>query len=103
MLRNFDRADEDAWLVGLSYNLKFLGLDGFSFFTNYARGNTPDYGENASPDQQEIDLTVDYQFKRDFLKGFWLRLRGAYLDQDGPEGNDVKEFRAIINYELPVL
>ena len=103
MLRDFDRADEDAWLVGLSYNFKFLGRDGFSFFANYARGNTPEYGENASPDQQEIDLTVDYQFKRRFLKGFWLRLRGAYLDQDGPEGNDVKEFRAIINYELPVL
>ena len=30
MLRDFNRADEDAWLVGLSYNLKFLGLDGLS-------------------------------------------------------------------------
>jgi len=103
MIRDFNRADEDALLVGLSYNLKFLGLDGFSFFTNYARGNTPDSGENTSPDQQEIDLTVDYRFKRDYLKGLWLRVRGAYLNQDGPEGNDVKEFRAIINYELPVL
>jgi hypothetical protein len=103
MLRDFNRADEDAWLVGLSYNLSKLGLDGFSFFTNYARGNTPDSGENASSDQEEIDLTVDYRFKRDFLKGLWLRVRGAYLNQDGPEGNDAKEFRAIINYELPVL
>ena len=103
MIRDFNRADEDALLVGLSYNLKFLGLDGFSFFTNYARGNTPDSGENTSPDQQEIDLTVDYRFKRYYLKGLWLRVRGAYLNQDGPEGNDVKEFRAIINYELPVL
>ena len=103
MLSDFDRADEDAWLVGLSYNFKFLGLDGFSFFTNYAQGNTPDYGENASPDQEEIDFTIDYRFQRGFLKGLWLRLRGAYLDRDGPEGNDVKEFRAIINYELPVL
>jgi hypothetical protein len=27
----------------------------------------------------------------------------AYLHQGGPEGNDVKQFRAIINYEQPVL
>jgi hypothetical protein len=103
MLRDFNRAEEDAWLVGLSYNFSTSWLDGFSFFTNYARGNTPDSGENASPDQQEIDLTVDYRFKKDYLKGLWLRVRGAYLNQDGPEGNDVKEFRAIINYEMPVL
>jgi len=103
MLRDFDRADEDAWLVGFSYDLKFLGLDGLSFFTNYARGNTPDSGVNASPDQEEIDLTVDYRFKSDFLKGVWLRVRGAYLDQNGHDSIDVKEFRAIINYELPVL
>jgi hypothetical protein len=103
MLRDFSRADEDAWLVGLSYSFSKLGFGGLSMFTNYARGNTPDSGENASPDQEEIDLTVDYRFKRDFLKGLWLRVRGAYLNQDGPEGNDVKQFRAIINYELPVL
>jgi hypothetical protein len=103
MLRDFNRAEEDAWLVGLSYNFTTSWLDGFSFFANYARGNTPDSGENGSPDQEEIDITVDYRFKRDFLKGLWLRVRGAYLNQDGPEGNDVKQFRAIINYELPVL
>ena len=103
MLRDFDRADEDAWLVGFSYNLKFLGLDGLSFFTNYARGNTPDTGLNTSPDQEEIDITVDYRFMSNFLKGLWLRVRGAYLHQDGPDGIDITEFRAIINYELPVL
>lgn len=103
MVSDFDRADEDAWLVGFSYDLKYLGWDGLSLFTNYARGNTPDSGVNASPDQEEIDLTVDYRFKSDFLKGVWLRVRGAYLDQDGQEGIDVKELRAIINYELPIL
>ncbi len=103
MVKDFDRADEDAWLVGFSYDFSSLGLDGLSLFTNYARGNTPESGKTASPDQEEFDLTVDYRFKRDFLKGVWLRMRGAYLDQDGPDGVDVKDFRVIVNYELPVL
>lgn len=103
MLKDFDRADEDAWLVGFSYDFSALGLDGLSSFFNYAKGNTPESGAAASPDQEEFDLTVDYRFKRDFLKGVWLRLRGAYVNQDGPEGIDVKDFRVIVNYELPIL
>jgi hypothetical protein len=103
MVKDFDRADEDAWLVGLSYDFSSLGLDGLSSFFNYANGNTPESGAAASPDQEEFDLTVDYRFKRDFLKGLWLRVRGAYLNQDGPDSVDVKDFRVIVNYELPIL
>ena len=103
MIKDFDRADEDGWLIGLSYNFRTMGLDGLSMFANYARGNTPDSGVNASPDQEEIDLTVDYRFRSNFLKGLWLRLRGAYADQDGSDGVDVKDFRVIANYELPIL
>jgi hypothetical protein len=32
----------------------------------------------------------------------WLRLRYAYVDQEGPDGIDVKDFRAIVNYELNI-
>ena len=103
MIKDFYRASEDAWLVGFSYNFSTLGLDGLSMFTNYAKGNTPESGKTASPNQEEIDLTVDYRFQRNFLKGLWLRMRGAYVDQDGPDGIDVKDFRVIVNYELPIL
>jgi len=103
MVKDFYRADEDAWLVGLSYDFSHLGLDGLSSFFNYANGDTPDSGAAASPDQDEFDITVDYRFKKDFLKGMWLRLRYAYVDQDGPEGIDVTDFRVIVNYELPIL
>ena len=99
MVKDFDRADEDAWLVGFSYDFSSLGLEGLSSFFNYANGNTP----AASPDQEEFDLTVDYHFKKNFLNGLWLRLRYAYVDQDGPDGINVKNFRAILNYELSIL
>jgi outer membrane porin, OprD family len=103
MVKDFYRADEDAWLVGLSYDFSSLGLGGLSSFFNYANGDTPDSGNAASPDQEEFDITIDYRFKKNFLKGMWLRLRYAYVDQNGPDGVDVKDFRAIVNYELNFL
>ncbi len=99
MVKDFYQAGEDAWLVGLSYDFSHVGMDGLSSFVNYANGNT----SAASPDEEEFDITVDYRFKKDFLKGLWIRLRYAYVDQDGPEGVDVKDFRAILNYELSIL
>ncbi len=101
--KDFDRAGEDAWLLGVSYDFSFLGIDGLSAFANYARGDTPDSGKIASPDQEEFDLTVDYHFKKGPLKGFWLRFRSAYVNQDGPGGRDIDNFRIILNYDVPIL
>lgn len=103
MIKDFNRAGEEAWLVGLSYDFSRVGLDGLSAFGRYAHGNTPDSGAVASPDQDELDLTVDYRFKEGFLKGLWLRLRGAYLDQEGPEARDVTNIRVILNYDIQIL
>jgi hypothetical protein len=99
--KDFDRAGEDAWLVGLSYDFSRLGLTGLSAFANYARGDTPDSGSKATPDQQELDLTVDYRFN-DALKGLWIRARTALVDQDGSAGKDSQDYRLIVNYSLPL-
>ena len=104
--KDFDRASEDAWLVGFSYHFKSLGIDGLSAFINYAQGNTPDSGSAESPDQDEFDFTVDYHFKNirhKELKGLWLRFRSAFVDQDGPNGQDIDNYQVIINYEIPFL
>jgi hypothetical protein len=103
MIKDFDRADENAWLIGVSYDFSLLGLDGLSGFVNYANGNTPESGPSASPDEEELDLTVDYRIKKGFMKGFWLRLRGATLNQRGPGAQDVNEIRFILNYDFAVL
>ena len=76
-----------------------------STFVNYAKGYTPDSGRNASPDQDEFDFTVDYHFKDiryKELKGLWIRFRGAFVDQDGPQGKDTDNYRIILNYEIPL-
>ena len=101
---NFDRAGEKAFLVGMSYNFKGVGLDGLSSFANIAHGNTPDHGSNASPDETEYDLTIDYRFKKGTLNGLWARVRGAYIDQDdnAPNSDDFFDFRIILNYEYDI-
>lgn len=102
MLEDFDRADEEAWLVGLSYDFSNIGLDGLSAFMNYAEGNTPDSGVNASPDQTEFDITVDYRPPFIPFDGLWIRYRYANLQRDG-DGLDRTNNRFIINLDIPLL
>jgi hypothetical protein len=105
MIKSFNRADEDAWLIGASYDFSRIGVPGLSGFVNYAEGNTPDSGANASPDQRELDITVDYRFQSAALKGLWLRARAAFVDQenDVAGASDVEDVRVILNYDLPIL
>jgi hypothetical protein len=37
------------------------------------------------------------------VDGLWLRLRHARVDQDGRFADDVRDWRAILNYEVPLL
>ncbi len=95
-----DRAGEDTWLAGLSYDFAWLGAKGLSAYTLHTFSRTPDSGTHASPDQTEHDLTVDYRFAG-ALEGLWLRVRGAYVDQDESlGGEDFSDFRIIINYDF---
>jgi hypothetical protein len=105
MVKSFNRADEDAWLVGASYDFARIGVPGLSSFINYAQGDTPDSGINASPDQSELDITVDYRFQSDLLSGLWLRTRAAFVDQDDDVAgaSDVDDIRVILNYNFPIL
>lgn len=102
MQRNFNRADEDAWLVGLSYDFKALGAPGLSAFVNYAHGNgaRDSASREHQPDQSEVDLTFDYRFHEEWVPGLWLRLRGSFLHRE--KDNDVTELRVIVNYEFPI-
>lgn len=102
IVEDFDRAGEDAWLVGISHDFGQLGPGEFSLFANVVSGDTPDTGPNASPDQVEYDLTVDYRFKEGWSDTLWIRVRGAYIDQDEKVagGDDFFDFRIIINYSF---
>jgi hypothetical protein len=102
MIEDFDRAGEDAWLIGLSSDFSYFGDNGFSGFINYAKGDTPDKGRIASADQSEFDVTLDYRFREGIMKGFWVRVRGASVDRDGSSGKDVRDFRVILNHDIAI-
>ncbi|MEA3274270.1 MAG: OprD family outer membrane porin [Pseudomonadota bacterium] len=103
IVQDFDRAGEDAWLLGLSYDFAGIGAKGLSGFVNYANGDTPDNGRNASPDQEELDITLDYKPELGALKGLWFRARAAFVDQQGAGAQDIADYRFILNYEIPLL
>ena len=103
MIEDFDRADEDAWLIGLSSDFSRFNIKGLSAFINYAVGDTPDNGRNASPDQKELDFTVDYRVQDGSFEGLSMRLRQANLMRDGGDTNNVRDLRAIINYTIPLI
>ncbi len=99
---DFRRAGENAWLLGVDYRFTELGLPGLSAFANYAWGDTPDRGLRASPDQTELDFTLDYRFQQPLLQGLWLRARAAFVDRDDDVAgaDDVDDLRIILNYEV---
>lgn len=102
MLQDFDRANENGYLIGLSYDFSRWGLPGLSGYINYAEGNNaedPLTGVDL-PDLSEYDITVDIKPQANFFNGFWLRLRHARADFEG--GAYTKDNRIILNYELPL-
>jgi outer membrane porin, OprD family len=105
MVKDFDRAGEDAWLVGLSYDFNhFSFLDGLSAFTNYGSGYTPGSGSQKLPDQQDWDITVDYRPTKGYLEGLWLRFRRSQVNQGtGFLSNDSVDYRVILNFDIQLL
>ena len=98
IVKDFDRAGEKAWLMGLSYDFGNLGLEGLSGSVKYGRGDTPDF----SPDQDELDITLDYRPEQGPLSGLWLRLRASTVNQHGAGAKDLKDYRVIVNYAVPL-
>lgn len=104
---NFDRADERAFLIGVAHNSGLLGRFGFSNFLNIAWGrDAVDPVTNSRlPDRREFDFTIDFKPKEGRWHGWWVRLRAAFIDteNDGRDWHEVRDYRLIVNYEIPVL
>lgn len=98
-----DRAGEKAVVFGLSYDFSGIGLTGLNARTFHTQSWTPDRGETASPDQNETDFTLEYDFPGK-LRGLQIALRNAWVFQDEAlGGRDYSDFRVIVNYDLSML
>jgi hypothetical protein len=103
MIFDFDRANEDAWRIGLSQNFAKLGLPGVSLIVNYteSRNSTTDIGEPL-PDADELDITADFRPEEGFFKGIWLRVRYSDANRGSPVA-DREDWRITLNYGISAL
>ena len=101
--KDFDRAGEEAWLLGFSYDFKDF-VEGLSATFNFARGTGAlDPATKAGvPNENEWDITFDYRIQEGPLRGISIRVRNGYVNFDSGGGNS-NNVRVIVNYPLPFL
>jgi outer membrane porin, OprD family len=109
MVSSFTRAGETGYLASLSYDLSRLGLEGLKVHVGWGRGTGAIDAETgaAVPDRDELDLRLEYEPRGTLLEG--LQAKVEYIDVTtsavpATELTDkLKQFRAIVNYKLPLL
>jgi outer membrane porin, OprD family len=108
VVTNFHQADVQAYLLRLSYDLEKLGFEGVKFEVAWGKGSgTPDLATNGGfADQEELDLRFVYEPHRGKLQG--LRVELEYIDWqvfNNPilPSDELEQFRAIVNYTIPLL
>ena len=96
MIEDFDRAWEESFRVGLVYDFSPHGLKGVTVDTGWIVGNTPDHGSDASPDEHEFDVSLNYRPKSELFDGVWFRCR--YGNSSMEDGSNIQDIRMELNY-----
>lgn len=108
IVKDFDRANEGAALIGTKVDLAVVKLPGFALTTNVVLGNGAIDATTRQPlsTNNEYDFTLDYLFANsvhdwpDWLKPLWIRGRAALVDQYQNGGlTKITDYRVILNYE----
>jgi predicted porin len=104
LFNDFDRANETAWLIGLTYDFKTVGLSGFTANFEYSQGTgaIDPKTRAAAPNEREYDLTLSYKFLDGPLRGLSFDAKGAVLDLTN-SGRTGLQLRLIANYEFNLL
>jgi hypothetical protein len=107
VLKNSNRAGENAALFSFSYDFAGHGVRGLSTSVILAAGwaaRDPATGEALST-QSELDLTLDYKVPKGMLNGLWLRLQRNQLHDSSTtlSGEATTEWRAIVYWEIPLI
>ena len=107
VVTSFHQASVQAYLLSLSYDLEKIGLEGVRLHAAWGKGTgTPDLATNGGfANQDELDLRFVYEPHRGRLEG--LRVELEYIDWQvfdaGLPSDDLTQFRAIVNYAIPLL
>lgn len=104
---DFDRANERAWQVGLTYDFAGIGLPGLTFLFSATFGNgalNPATGAPLS-NNNEYDFDLMYRVASkeapDWLQPLQLRGRMGLVDQSlNGVTTTINDYRLILNYEV---
>jgi hypothetical protein len=104
IVKDFNRAEEQALLLGGSIDFAVLGAEGLGFTAAMATDLDVAQGQD---EWTEYDFTADYRLSAldgdlTWLAPLWLRARYALVEVDDTDGTDyqIDDFRVIVNYEL---
>ncbi|MPZ30135.1 MAG: outer membrane porin, OprD family [Rhodospirillales bacterium] len=105
--KDFDRAGERAWQVGLILDFAAIDLPGLTFMGSATMGANAINPATGAPlsRNNEYDFDLIYQVASksapDWLKPLNLRARAAFVDQfETNYMTAISEYRLILNYEL---
>jgi hypothetical protein len=105
--KDFDRAGERAWQVGVIYDFAAVDLPGLTFMGSATLGDNAINPASGAPlsRMNEYDFDLIYQVASksapDWLKPLNLRARAAFVDQfEANTMTAITEYRLILNYEL---
>lgn len=78
---NLKRPEEDVYSIKLAYDFGAIGVKNLEAYAWYGYFDTPDSGENASTNYDQIDFDLQYKLGG-WFKGCLLRLRYAIRNAD---------------------
>ncbi|MGB6428448.1 MAG: OprD family outer membrane porin [Methyloceanibacter sp.] len=107
IISSFTHAGETGYLASLSYDLSRIGLKGLKAYVGWGHGVDaidPQTGA-ALADWNELDLRLEYEPHGGPLEGLRVKVEHVEvrLSDTPPPHDELKEFRAIVNYRLPLL
>jgi hypothetical protein len=104
-VKDFNRAEEKAFLVKAAYDFTALGLEGVTAYALFVYGwdrINPTTGRDVA-NEKELDLDLQWKPKSGFFKSFWPRLRYGVVRQNEGAKDYIHDFRIILNYDFSLL
>ncbi len=104
LIQGFQRAGEQAVMVGLSHRLTHIGLPGVAVAAHFFNGATSAAAAGAPLVETEWDFRIEWRPEWKPLDGLWLRAQyGKSSTWQGGSLTTADELRLVLNYALKTL
>jgi hypothetical protein len=95
-VEDFNHGGEQAVVLKGIYDFSKVGVAGVTFYTLWVHG----WGRDDGPDEDEVDLDLQWRPSSKSLKGLSIRVRYAYVWQRDGSDDVLQDFRVIVNWEF---